>query len=180
MYKRQIFGGIVRCDLIAQGIIDAVEEIKVSIPMVIRLQGNKADEGKRLLNESGLNIIGEDSLQEASKKNRELSQMSVLIDNNTKAIFQGFTGSQATMHAEQCIDYGTNIIGGVTPGKGGQEHLNKPVFDSVKDACAFDEIDTSVIFVPAKFTKSAILEAAENGINLIICITEGVPVLDMI
>ena len=106
--------------------------------------------------------------------------MSVLIDNNTKAIFQGFTGSQATMHAEQCIDYGTNIIGGVTPGKGGQEHLNKPVFDSVKDACAFDEIDTSVIFVPAKFTKSAILEAAENGINLIICITEGVPVLDMI
>ena len=97
--------------------------------------------------------------------------MSVLIDNNTKAIFQGFTGSQATMHAEQCIDYGTNIIGGVTPGKGGQEHLNKPVFDSVKDACAFDEIDTSVIFVPAKFTKSAILEAAENGINLIICIT---------
>ena len=88
--------------------------------------------------------------------------MSVLIDNNTKAIFQGFTGSQATMHAEQCIDYGTNIIGGVTPGKGGQEHLNKPVFDSVKDACAFDEIDTSVIFVPAKFTKSAILEAAEN------------------
>ena len=106
--------------------------------------------------------------------------MSVLIDNNTKAIFQGFTGSQATMHAEQCIDYGTNIIGGVTPGKGGQEHLNKPVFDSVKDACPFDEIDTSVIFVPAKFTKSAILEAAENGINLIICITEGVPVLDMI
>ena len=106
--------------------------------------------------------------------------MSVLIDNNTKAIFQGFTGSQATMHAEQCIDYGTNIIGGVTPGKGGQEHLNKPVFDSVKDACSFDEIDTSVIFVPAKFTKSAILEAAENGINLIICITEGVPVLDMI
>jgi succinyl-CoA synthetase alpha subunit len=106
--------------------------------------------------------------------------MSVLIDNNTKAIFQGFTGSQATMHAEQCIDYGTNIIGGVTPGKGGQEHLNKPVFDSVKDACTFDEIDTSVIFVPAKFTKSAILEAAENGINLIICITEGVPVLDMI
>ena len=106
--------------------------------------------------------------------------MSVLIDNNTKAIFQGFTGSQATMHAEQCIDYGTNIIGGVTPGKGGQEHLNKPVFDSVKDACDFDEIDTSVIFVPAKFTKSAILEAAENGINLIICITEGVPVLDMI
>ncbi len=106
--------------------------------------------------------------------------MSVLISDSTKAIFQGFTGSQATMHAEQCIDYGTDIVGGVTPGKGGQLHLDKPVFNSVKEACDATQADTSVIFVPARFTKSAIIEAAENGISLIICITEGVPVLDMV
>ena len=106
--------------------------------------------------------------------------MSVLISGSTKAIFQGFTGSQATMHAEQCINYGTDIVGGVTPGKGGQLHLDKPVFNSVKEACDETQADTSVIFVPARFTKSAIIEAAENGISLIICITEGVPVLDMV
>ena len=106
--------------------------------------------------------------------------MSVLINDSTKAIFQGFTGSQATMHAEQCINYGTDIVGGVTPGKGGQLHLDKPVFNSVKEACDETQADTSVIFVPARFTKSAIIEAAENGISLIICITEGVPVLDMV
>jgi succinyl-CoA synthetase alpha subunit len=106
--------------------------------------------------------------------------MSILIDNKTKAIFQGFTGSQATMHAEQCIAYGTNIVGGVTPGKGGQQHLNLPVFDNVKEAIDETGANTSVIFVPARFSKAAIIEAAENGIKLIICITEGVPVLDMI
>ena len=106
--------------------------------------------------------------------------MSILINNKTKAIFQGFTGSQATMHAEQCIAYGTNIVGGVTPGKGGQQHLNLPVFDNVKEAIDETGANTSVIFVPARFSKAAIIEAAENGIKLIICITEGVPVLDMI
>ena len=106
--------------------------------------------------------------------------MSILIDSKTKAIFQGFTGSQATMHAEQCVAYGTNIVGGVTPGKGGQQHLNLPVFDNVKEAIDETGANTSVIFVPARFSKAAIVEAAENGIKLIICITEGVPVLDMI
>ena len=105
--------------------------------------------------------------------------MSVLIGSKTKAIFQGFTGSQATMHAEQCIAYGTNIVGGVTPGKGGQEHLDLPVFNSVKEAVSETNANTSVIFVPARFSKEAIIEAAENGIELIICITEGVPVLDL-
>jgi succinyl-CoA synthetase alpha subunit len=106
--------------------------------------------------------------------------MSILIDSSTKAIFQGFTGSQATMHAEQCIAYGTNIVGGVTPGKGGQQHLGLPVFNGVKEAINETGTNTSVIFVPAKFSKAAIIEAADNGIELIICITEGVPVLDMI
>ena len=106
--------------------------------------------------------------------------MSVLIGSKTSAIFQGFTGSQATMHAEQCIAYGTNIVGGVTPGKGGQKHLDLPVFNSVKEAVSETNANTSVIFVPARFSKAAIIEAAENGIELIICITEGVPVLDMV
>lgn len=106
--------------------------------------------------------------------------MSILIDENTKAIFQGFTGSQATMHAEQCLEYGSNIVGGVTPRKGGSIHLGKPVFENVKEAVDETSASTSVIFVPARFTKAAIIEAIEAGIELIICITEGVPVLDMI
>ena len=106
--------------------------------------------------------------------------MSVLIDENTKAIFQGFTGSQATMHAEQCLKYGSNIVGGVTPRKGGSIHLGKPVFENVREAVEETSACTSVIFVPARFTKAAIIEAIEAGIELIICITEGVPVLDMI
>jgi succinyl-CoA synthetase alpha subunit len=106
--------------------------------------------------------------------------MSVLIDENTKAIFQGFTGSQATMHAEQCLEYGSNIVGGVTPRKGGSIHLGKPVFENVKEAVDETSACTSVIFVPARFTKAAIIEAIEAKIELIICITEGVPVLDMI
>ena len=106
--------------------------------------------------------------------------MSVLIDENTKAIFQGFTGSQATMHAEQCLEYGSNIVGGVTPRKGGSIHLGKPVFENVKEAVDETSASTSVIFVPARFTKASIIEAIEAGIELIICITEGVPVLDMI
>ena len=106
--------------------------------------------------------------------------MSILVNKDTRLIVQGFTGSQGTLHSEQSIKYGTNIVGGVTPGKGGQIHLNKPVFNSVEEA--FNEVspNASIIFVPAKFCKSSILEAAEAGIKLIICITEGVPTLDML
>ena len=106
--------------------------------------------------------------------------MSILIDENTKVICQGFTGSQATQHCEQCIDYGTNLVGGVTPGKGGQTHLDLPVFDSVTEAVKETEAEASLIFVPARFCKSSILESAEAGIKLIVCITEGIPTIDMI
>ena len=106
--------------------------------------------------------------------------MSILIDENTKVICQGFTGSQATQHCEQCIDYGTNLVGGVTPGKGGQTHLDLPVFDSVTEAAQKTEAEASLIFVPARFCKSSILESAEAGIKLIVCITEGIPTIDMI
>ena len=106
--------------------------------------------------------------------------MSILVNKETRLIVQGFTGSQGTLHSEQSIEYGTNIVGGVTPGKGGQEHLGRPVFNSVKEAVDKVEPNASIIFVPAKFCKDSILEAAEAGIKLIICITEGVPTLDML
>ncbi len=106
--------------------------------------------------------------------------MSNLIDRNTKVICQGFTGGQATQHCIQCIEYGTDLVGGVTPGKGGQTHLNLPVFNSVSEAVNQTGATASIIFVPARFCKTSILEAAESGISLIICITEGVPTLDML
>jgi succinyl-CoA synthetase alpha subunit len=106
--------------------------------------------------------------------------MSILVNKDTRLLVQGFTGSQGTLHSEQAIEYGTNIVGGVTPGKGGQKHLNKPVFNSVEEAMKEVKPNASIIFVPAKFCKDSILEAAESGIKLIICITEGVPTLDML
>ena len=106
--------------------------------------------------------------------------MSILINKETKVICQGFTGAQGTLHCSQAIEYGTNILGGVTPGKGGQTHLDLPVFNSVKDAKQVTEANASIIFVPAKFCKSSIIEAIESGIELIICITEGIPTLDML
>ena len=106
--------------------------------------------------------------------------MSILIDKNTKVICQGFTGSQGTFHSEQAIAYGTQMVGGVTPGKGGQTHLGLPVFNTVADAVAATGADASVIYVPAAFCKDSILEAANSGIKLIVCITEGIPTLDML
>ena len=106
--------------------------------------------------------------------------MSILVNKDTRVIVQGFTGSQGTLHSEKSIEYGTNIVGGVTPGKGGIEHLGKPVFNSVEDAKRSLDPNASIIFVPARFCKDSILESAEAGIKLIICITEGIPTLDML
>ena len=106
--------------------------------------------------------------------------MSILVNKDSRIIVQGFTGSEGTFHASQMIDYGTNVVGGVTPGKGGQIHLNKPVFNSVKEAVAESKANTSIIFVPPAFAGDAIMEAAEAGIKVIVAITEGIPVADMI
>ncbi|MBD3618287.1 MAG: succinate--CoA ligase subunit alpha [Chromatiales bacterium] len=106
--------------------------------------------------------------------------MSILVDRNTRVICQGFTGKQGTFHSEQAIAYGTQMVGGVTPGKGGQTHLDLPVFDTVHDAVAATGAEASMIYVPAPFAADAILEAADAGIRVIVCITEGIPVLDML
>ena len=106
--------------------------------------------------------------------------MSILVDKNTTVICQGFTGAQGTLHSEQAIAYGTRLAGGVTPGKGGTEHLGRPVFDTVAEAVAETSATASVIYVPARFCKDSILEAAAAGLDLIVCITEGIPTLDML
>ncbi|MCB0733939.1 MAG: succinate--CoA ligase subunit alpha [Bacteroidetes bacterium] len=106
--------------------------------------------------------------------------MSVLVNKDSKIILQGFTGSEGTFHAGQMIEYGTNVVGGVTPGKGGQEHLGKPVFNTVADAVQTTKADVSIIFVPPAFAADAIMEAADAGIKVIVCITEGIPTKDMI
>ena len=106
--------------------------------------------------------------------------MSILVNKNSKVLVQGFTGSEGTFHATQMIEYGTNLVGGVTPGKGGQKHLEKPVFNTVADCVKSTGADVSIIFVPPAFASDAIMEAAEAGVSLVVCITEGIPVQDMV
>ena len=106
--------------------------------------------------------------------------MSILVDKNSKIVVQGFTGRQGTFHSEQCIEYGTQIVGGVTPGRAGETHLDRPVYNTVHDAVAETGADVSMILVPAPFAADAILEAADAGVELVVCITEGIPVMDMV
>jgi len=106
--------------------------------------------------------------------------MSILVDKNTKVLCQGFTGQQGTLHSEQALEYGTKLVGGITPGKGGQTHLGLPVFNTMREAVEATGANASVIYVPAPFCKDSIIEAADAGISLIVCITEGLPVLDML
>jgi succinyl-CoA synthetase alpha subunit len=117
-------------------------------------------------------------LRQLNKNNEDI--MSILVNQSTKVICQGFTGKQGTFHTEQALAYGTKMVGGVTPGKGGQQHLGLPVFNTVREAVDETGAQATVIYVPAPFCKDSILEAAEAGIKLIVCITEGVPVLDML
>ncbi len=106
--------------------------------------------------------------------------MSILVDSSSKIVCQGITGNQGSFHTEQCIEYGSNVVAGVTPNRGGEEHLGVPVFNTMRDAVAATDADVSMIYVPAPFAADAILEAADSGVGLIVCITEGIPVLDMV
>jgi len=106
--------------------------------------------------------------------------MSILVNKNSKVICQGITGNQGSFHTEQCIEYGTKVVGGVTPGRGGETHIGVPVYDTMREAVAETAADVSMIYVPAAFAADAILEAADSGVGLIVCITEGIPVLDMV
>ena len=183
-----IFGGIVRCDLIAEGVMIAVKQVGVAVPVVVRLEGTNAEQAREMLAHSALAITPATDLTDAAKKAVALAAkrpevkviMSILVNKNTKVICQGFTGQQGTFHSEHSIKYGTKMVGGVTPGRGGEKHLNLPVFDTVADAVKNTGATASVIYVPAPFAADAILEAADAGIELVVCITEGIPINDMV
>ncbi len=179
-----IFGGIMKCDIIAEGIIAAARRCRLTVPLVVRLEGTNVELGKQILAKSGLDVISRRRSRRRGREDRQgregFEVMSILVDKNTKVICQGFTGNQGTFHSEQAIAYGTKMVGGTTPGKGGTTHLGLPVFDTVREAAEKIGADASVIYVPPPFAADAILEAIDAEVPLIVCITEGIPVLDMV
>ena len=164
-----IFGGIMRCDVIAEGVVAAAREVSLGVPLVVRLEGTNVDLGKKILRE----VRPSDHFRRRSRRRRGENRssrkgcglMAVLVNSDTKVICQGFTGAQGTFHSEQAIAYGTKLVGGVTPGKGGTIHLDLPVFDTVHDAVAKTGADASVIYVPPAFAGDAILEAIDAEVE---------------
>ena len=176
-----IFGGITRCDEIAKGIIEATRRMNISMPMVVRLDGTNSAEGLGILAEADLgNLHVEKTMLGAAQAVVELARtMSIIVDEGTKLVVSGLTGREGTFHGLRNRDYGTDLVAGVTPGKGGQDVEGVPVFDSIREAVDQRGANTSMIFVPARFAAAAIEEAIEAGVETVIAITEGIPVLDM-
>ena len=190
-----IFGGILRCDILAAGVIAAVQELGVRCADRHphgrhQRRGRQEDvEGKRTEfhdgeldgrgrgKSRGAGALVETKQSRGSRKSRE--HMAILLDKSTRLIVQGLTGKEGTFHAKQAAAYGTQVVGGVTPGKGGTTHEGWPVFNTVADAVNETGANTSVIFVPAAFAADAVMEAADAGVRLVVCITEGIPTLDM-
>ena len=162
-----IFGGIMKCDVIAEGVVAAVKEVGLQVPLVVRLEGTNVELGKKIFAEFEAQChLGRRSRRRRAenRQGREGRRlMSILIDKNTKVICQGFTGKNGTFHSEQAIAYGTKMVGGVSPGKGGSTHLDLPVFDTVAEAREKTGADASVIYVPPPGAADAIAEAIDGG-----------------
>ena len=174
-----IFGGITRCDEVARGLIQAFETVKPTVPFVVRLDGTNDVEGRRLLADAALpNVHVEATMDAAAAQGRGAGRMSILIDKDTKLVVSGITGREGTFHALNNRRYGTQVVGGVTPGKGGQDVEGIPVFNTFEDAVKDTGANTAMIFVPPRFAADSILEAADAGITTIIAITEGIPAFD--
>ena len=178
-----IFGGITRCDEVAKGVLGALERVEATVPIVLRLDGTNAAEGRRIIDAAAHpRIVSVATMDDCCGRSRSVGRwgiVSVLVGAATRLLVQGITGSEGTFHTLRNYDYGTKVVAGVTPGKGGQQLEGIPVFETVAEGVAATGADTSMIFVPPRFAAEAILEAADAGIGVVVCITEGIPVRDM-
>ena len=178
-----VLGGITHCDDVARGIVEAVNLAEDKKPLVVRLVGTNQKEGRRILEESGINVL--DSMEEAARKAVEIAKgvrqiMGIIVDADTKVIVQGITGKQGSYHTKLMLDYGTKIVAGVVPGKGGESVHGVPVYDTVKETIEAYSPDASVIFVPAPFAKAAVFEAIDNHLQTVVVVTEHLPIKDTI
>ena len=174
-----IFGGITRCDEVARGLIEAFEQIKPQVPFVVRLDGTNAQEGRALLAEASLpERVRAATMDEAAERVVELAAMSVIVDRETRLCASGITGREGSFHTLNNRAYGTHVVAGVTPGKGGQDVDGIPVFNTFHEAVAASGANTAMVFVPPPFAADSILEADDAGIETIIAITEGIPAHD--
>ncbi len=176
-----IFGGITRCDEVARGILTALGQLDLKQPIVVRLDGTNAEEGRRLLAEAAPpNLYVEATMLDAAKEGRGGQLVAIIVTNETRLVVQGITGREGSFHTTRNRDYGTNVVAGVTPGKGGEDVNGIPVFDTVRDAVGEAGANTAMVFVPARFAADATFEAIDAGIETVICITEGIPAHDML
>ncbi len=178
-----VFGGILRCDMLASGIVGAAKELRFKVPVVVRMEGTNVQRGTGNPAEFRAEFRRREWNEGRRGKSRRASRwraMSILVDKKTRVIVQGLTGREGSFHSQQMIDYGTKIVAGVTPGKGGTKHLGVPVFNTVAEAVRETGANAAMAFVPPPFAADAILEAVDAALPLVICIAEGIPVLDMV